>query len=390
MTRLRVVICGGGFAALEGLLRLRRLAGDAVSVTLVSPIGELTYRPLTVLRPFTGRAPAQYRIHDITAHAQAELRRDSLSWVDLPGRAVHLAGGASLRYDALLLATGARERSPSPFATIFSDRTGGHTYQDVLDQLDVDGVGTLTLLEPAGPCWALPLYELALLTAVHARRHSMHLAIDVITPHPFPLYPFGGEIGSRVAHLLRSAGITMHTDTRAELLGPDRVRLQPTGEELRPDCIVTLPTLTGPDVRGIPGDALDRFIPVDGRCRVRGTDGTVFAAGDGTNLPIKHGSLAAQQADTAAAGIAHLAGVGPVPVPLHPVLRGTLLTGGAPLYLEAHPVGATSWRATVLSTPPWPADQLVAADELAAYLADPAVSSTVAPMQTARAATGQP
>jgi sulfide:quinone oxidoreductase len=208
----------------------------------------------------------------------------------------------------------------------------------------------------------------------------MHLAIDVITPHPFPLYPFGGEIGSKVADLLQRAGITLHTDTRAQLLGPDRVRLQPAGHELRPDRIVTLPTLTGPDVRGIPGDALDRFIPVDGRCRVRGTNGTVFAAGDGTDLPVKHGSLAAQQADTAAAGIAHLAGVGPVPVPLHPVLQGTLLTGDTPMFLEAHPVAGTSWRATVLSSPPWPADQLVVADELATYVADSAMSSTASSM----------
>ena len=38
-------------------------------------------------------------------------------------------------------------------------------------------------------------------------------------------------------------------------------------------------------------------------------------------------SLAAQQADTAAAGIAHLAGAGPAPPALRPVVYGTLLTG---------------------------------------------------------------
>ena len=37
MDGFHVVICGGGVAAIEGLLRLRSLAGDRVEVTLVAP-----------------------------------------------------------------------------------------------------------------------------------------------------------------------------------------------------------------------------------------------------------------------------------------------------------------------------------------------------------------
>ena len=190
----------------------------------------------------------------------------------------------------------------------------------------------------------------------------------MVTPHPHPLHPFGAQIGSVVEDLLRSADITLHTRARAHLVGPQHVHLEPGDIDLYPDRIITLPTMTGPNVRGIPGGADDRFIAIDDRCRVRGTDGTVFAAGDATDGPIKHGSLAAQQADAAAAGIAHLAGVGPAPSPLRPVLRGALLTGAAPVYFEAHLVAGTSWRSTVLPTPPWPPDQLVVAEELASYL----------------------
>jgi hypothetical protein len=50
----RVVICGGGIAGVEGLLRLRRLACDAVDVTLISPQKESVYRPLAVFEPFLG------------------------------------------------------------------------------------------------------------------------------------------------------------------------------------------------------------------------------------------------------------------------------------------------------------------------------------------------
>jgi len=194
------------------------------------------------------------------------------------------------------------------------------------------------------------------------------LEISVITPHPHPLYPFGAQIGSVVEDLLRRSDITLHTRARAHLVGPRHVHLEPGCIDLYPDRIITLPTITGPNVRGIPGGAVDRFIAIDDRCRVRSTDGTVFAAGDGTDGPIKHGSLAAQQADTAAAGIAHLAGACPAPGPLRPVLRGALLNGAAPVYFQAHLVAGTSWRSEVLPNPPWPPDQLVAAEELAHYL----------------------
>ena len=58
----------------------------------------------------------------------------------------------------------------------------------------------------------------------------------------------------------------------------------------------------------------------------------MFAAGDATTFPIKQGGLATQQADAAASTIAHALGANVEPMPFAPVLRGLLLTGGAPLY----------------------------------------------------------
>jgi sulfide:quinone oxidoreductase len=61
----------------------------------------------------------------------------------------------------------------------------------------------------------------------------------------------------------------------------------------------------------------------------------VLAAGDATTFPIKQGGLATQQADAAAAAIAQDIGAAVEPRPFVPVLRGLLLTSGAPLYLRA-------------------------------------------------------
>jgi len=51
-TTPHVLIVGGGVAALETLIALRDLAGDRVTVTLVAPETNFTYRPMTVAQPF--------------------------------------------------------------------------------------------------------------------------------------------------------------------------------------------------------------------------------------------------------------------------------------------------------------------------------------------------
>ena len=375
MDRFAVVICGGGIAGVEGLLRLRRLAGDRVAVTLLTPEAELVYRPLAVLEPFAMGGATRYPIVSIVADTGARWVRDSVASVDPAGRRVHTAGGQELSYDALLLALGGRERKPNAHVSVFTDRTSERTYHRILSELDSGMVTSLALAEPAGPSWPLPLYELALLTAKRALDTGKHPEIVVITPDARPLHSFGDDVGVVVTRLLREAGITLYTGSRTRVLGPRQLLLEPGGVELHPDRIVTLPTITGPNVRGIPGDAIDRFIPVDEHCRVRGTDGHIFAAGDATDLAIKQGGLAAQQADTAAAGIAYLAGAAPSPAAMRPMMRGMLLTGGKPLYLTAHLVGGSGWRAKIHEQPPWQLDEAVVAEELGPYLAtlEPAV-----------------
>lgn len=370
MDPLTVVICGGGVAALEALLRLRKLAGDRVVLNLLCPSEELIHRERTVLVPFGLGEAERHAIKPIVEDTGAHWVRDRAAWVDLPARTVHTVGGRHLRYDALLLAPGAREGSPSPHVSIFSDRTSGQVYRRIIQELDSGATTNVVLIEPSGPSWPLPLYELALLTAKHADDRGLRPSIEIVTPHPRPLHAFGDQVGTSVEALLREAGIAVHTRTRARVDAPQLLHLEPGHIDLHPDRIVSLPTITGPNLRGIPGDAVDRFIPIDQRCRVRGTVGHIFAAGDATDLPVKNGSLAAQQADTAAAGIAHLAGAGPAPAALRPLLRGTLITGDKPLYLEAFLIAGTGWRAQIHDQPPWRSEQLVVAEELAAYIAN--------------------
>jgi sulfide:quinone oxidoreductase len=78
----------------------------------------------------------------------------------------------------------------------------------------------------------------------------------------------------------------------------------------------------------------------------------VYAAGDATSSPIKHGGLAAQQADAAAEAIAARTGAIVMPEPFRPVLRALLLTGGEPLYLRAELPGPAAVSTEPLWSPP--------------------------------------
>jgi sulfide:quinone oxidoreductase len=221
-------------------------------------------------------------------------------------------------------------------------------------------------LFPTHPVWPLPLYELALLTAHRARGSATPARLMFVTAEPRPLTAFGQAAGDAIEQLLDAAGIQLRVGVVADVPVPGRLRVD--DGELQADRIVTLPRLIGPAVPGLsagPGS----FTPIDDYCCVPGTEGRVFAAGDATDSPVKHGGLGAQQADTAAAGIAHLAGAAPRPDPLMPIIRSTLLTGDRSLYLLARVVDGLGWSSEVRERPPWPVDHKVVAEELGPYLA---------------------
>jgi sulfide:quinone oxidoreductase len=127
-----------------------------------------------------------------------------------------------------------------------------------------------------------------------------------------------------------------------------------------------LPELFGPSVRGLPR-AQHGFIAVDLHGKVRGVE-RVYAAGDATDFAVKHGGVAAQQADAAAEAIAALAGVSIKPQRFTPVIHGMLLTGARPKYLTAHITGGHGFSSLITDAPTWSPPTKIAARHLAPYL----------------------
>jgi sulfide:quinone oxidoreductase len=365
MAEFRVVVCGGGIAGIEALLRLRRLAGEQAWMTVIEPRDELVYRPLAVREPFALAGVRRYPLERIAADTRANWEKDRLASVDREGRRVHTDGGRQLPYDALLLALGARESAPFKHAHVFTDRNADDAFHGIVHDIEQGYLRSIAFVLPQVPIWPLPLYELALMTAERAHSLNVEPKIMFVTPEARPLKAFGETAAEAIVALFESTRIELHTGAVASVPAAGHIEID--GSSLHAQRIVTIPRIRGHAIHGIPAGT-DWFVPVDEHCVVQDGDGREFAAGDVSDFPFKHGGIGAQQADTAAAGIAHLAGLGERPPPVRPIIRGMLLTGGRPLYLSAQLVAGLGWRSAIYERPPWPADEKVIAEELGPYL----------------------
>lgn len=369
MNDFKVVVCGGGIAAVEAVLRLRKLAGDAVDIRLVAPNEDLVQRPLAVRQPFAFGPPHRYPLKRIAADARADLLHDTLAWVDSDARIAHTGEGEELPFDALVVAVGARPVEPYPHVRTFSDTRADETFQGVVQDIEGGYSRSLAFLLPEGPVYPLPLYELALMTAERARSMGSDVELCVVTAESAPLAVFGPKASDAIARLLDEAGVTVYTSALAQVPRSGELLVQPHGLELHPQRMLAMPRIEGPGIRGLSGGGAHGFVPIDMSCCVPGTGGRVFAAGDVAAYPVKHGGIGAQMADTAAGAIARLAGVDVEQTPFWPHIRGKVLSGTQPLFISARVVGGKGFESEVYDSPPWPEDEKVVTEELGPYLA---------------------
>ena len=188
----KVLIAGGGVAGLEAALALRDLAGGLVDVELVSPETDFVYRPLAVAEPFRAGEARRFPLHRLAEEAGAELTRAAVRSVDAERRMVVTADGTALRYDALLLALGARPVPAVPGALTFRGPGDEESFAAVLHDARAGRIEDLVFALPAGSWWPLPLYELALLSAVHlADAGASSVELSVVTTEERPLQLFG-------------------------------------------------------------------------------------------------------------------------------------------------------------------------------------------------------
>ena len=356
----RVLIVGGGVAALEAALALHHHAGERVQMTLLAPEDDFVYRPLSVGEPFGHEAAHVYPLEKILAGLEVERHKDTLKWVDTDARVVHTENELALEYDALLLAVGARTSAPMRHTvTIDPARIDAQLHGLILD-LEGGWARNIAFVIPERSSWPLPIYELALMTAGRAYEMNVDAQITVVTPERAPLQIFGASASAAVSRRLETYGVTTLTSAQCVMHEPKLLTVSTTAEPIIVDQVVTLPALNGPAAAGIPRTAARGFISVDRHSRVVGLE-RVFAAGDMTDFPIKLGGIAAQQADAAAEAIAALAGADVVPKPLVATIHGILIGGGERLYMSARVTGNEGTHCKVSADPFWaPASKIYA------------------------------
>jgi sulfide:quinone oxidoreductase len=364
--RLRVIIAGGGVAAIETALALADLAHDRTDVTVIAPNTEFVYRPMTVREPFAYGSARRYPLAQIVRDAGAKLLAGELGWVDPPKRTIHTKGDEAIEYDVLMLALGAKASQRYTHALTIDDRRLDETLHGLIQDVEGGYIHSLAFVSPGRMAWPLPLYELALMTVGRAYDMDIELLVTIITPEEAPLAIFGPAASGAVGELLAKAHIQTINSAYVEIPAQGEVVINPGDRRLQVDRVIALPELYGPSIRGIPlGE--HGFIRVDPYGQVPDV-GPIYAAGDATEFPIKHGGIASQQADIAARAIAARAGAAVKPERFHPLIRGMLLTDGKPLYLTAQISGGQGFSTEVTDTPNWSPPGKISAKYLAPYL----------------------
>ena len=361
----RVVIAGGGFASLEALIALRRLAGDRVELTLLSRDAQLSYRPLSVVEPFgLGEAP-RFDLAEIARDHGAALVVDAADRVDPERRVVTTRSSGELAYDSLLVTTGAEPVESVPGALTYRGAPDRAALEKLLAELDSGAVRSVAFAVPAGTAWPLPLYELVLMTATRVAADGGAARLVLVTAEAAPLRIFGRAAAEAVERLLRERGVAVRASA-APVAFENGTLSVVAGPSIEAERVVALPQMRGNAPAGVPTDR-DGFVAVDGHGRVRGCE-SLFAAGDVTSFPIKQGGIAAQQADAAARAIAAGAGAPVTAEEFHPVLRGLLLTGSGARFLRAEPAGGRGDVSEVSRRMLWWPEMKVAGQYLSHYL----------------------
>jgi sulfide:quinone oxidoreductase len=358
----RVVVIGSGVAAIEAVLALDALAKERVQITVLSRTGALRLAARLPERTLWAEDAPTYDLRRLGRLPGVSVLRDGARSVDVAGHLVTGTSGRQYPWDLLLVATGATVKPTIPEALVLG-RDSPELVRSLVAEAQRGLLHSIALVVAPGASWTLPVYELALQVAPAVGGAS---SVEILTPEPAPLPLFGTAGSEAVAARLDAADVELKPGSYCQLRGGELV-VRPGARIESVDAIVELPAPAPVPIEGLPSHA-GGFIEVRDYGQVVGAP-DVYAVGDAIAFPIKHGGLAAQQADAAAEHIAARAGADVVPSPFRPILRGELVTPEGVLFLEM-PIHGGAGEGRVSEEPLWAPATKVHGRYLSAWLAN--------------------
>jgi NADPH-dependent 2,4-dienoyl-CoA reductase/sulfur reductase-like enzyme/nitrite reductase/ring-hydroxylating ferredoxin subunit len=298
----RFVIVGGGAAGFAAAEMLRR-EGFSGSLTMVSSDDTAPYdRPNCSKDYLAGNAPEEWmplRPDDWYKEQAIELMlRAEVAGIDAKARQVTLAGGRTLPFDKLLLATGAE---PIRLDLPGADKPHVHLLRSLADSRAI--VARAKEARRAVVIGA-SFIGLEVAAALRAREIETH----VVAPEKRPLERvLGPEFGDFVRALHEEHGVAFHLEDTATAIGDKDVALK-SGKKLAADLVVVgVGVRPRTQLAERAGLKVDRGVTVNEYLETSAPG--IFAAGDiakwpdrhsGEALRIEHWVVAERQGQTAA------------------------------------------------------------------------------------------
>ncbi|HEY3374705.1 MAG TPA: FAD/NAD(P)-binding oxidoreductase [Candidatus Aquicultor sp.] len=309
-----IVIVGGGSGGtivanhLAGELKQQISRGDT-KVTLVTDTPNHVYQP-----SFLYITINQVRLEDYTRSEKSllkpgvELLIDPAVKIDTAGHTVATAGGKTLPYDILVIATGSY-LDPTTIpglaeaADVFYTAEGAEKLRDKI--VNFAGGTILMTVDVPHKCPAAPL-ELIFILDDFYRHMGIRDKVNLIYTYPIGRLHSLEPVANFAAPEFEKRGINSETFFNVESVDPQKkVVTSLEGSEVPFDVLISIPAHRGAHVvhdSGL-GDE-DGFIPTNRyTLKADGYD-DIYVIGDATALPIsKAGSTAHYQADVVTANI---------------------------------------------------------------------------------------
>ena len=296
----RVLIVGGGTG---GTMLANRLDKHRFEVTLLSASREHMFQPDLLYVAFTNLQRNIVRDERRLLAGRVRFMHEKVTRANLQDRVVETEAGGRYDYDYLVLATGVRtDPSQIPGLSEVNNRFGNYhssiaQAKKLWASLDAFRGGTIALGQssPICVCPPSPVEGILLVDRLLRKRGLREKSrLVFFTPYPraYPAEPMN-EI---IEPIVRERGIEIVTIFDVDHIDTSEQKIYSIeGDTIEYDLPIIIPPFVGVEIAYNPADVVyaDRFLITDKQTlQVKGFD-TVFAIGDGTNIPTSKAGIEA-------------------------------------------------------------------------------------------------